>query len=499
MISKASIVNRLATGLSILFGVVLVVGCGGDDDGKIPLTTTSAEAREFYLQGRELQEKLRGSESLVYFRKAVEADSTFAMAYLNLAFAQSNAKDFFKNYYTATSLLAGVSEGERLWILSVEAGINGEAGKQENLLKRLVKAYPNDERAHTQLGNFYFGRQEYPEAIEEYEMARAIDPKLSQLYNQLGYAYRFLGKYEEAEAAFKQYTELIPNDPNPYDSYAELLMKTGRFRESLEMYRQALEVNPRFVVSHLGIASNYVFLGLADSAFTQLQEMYDVSQNDGERRTALQAMAIVSVDQGDLKKALEFVQEQYALAAVMDDKPSMAGDMAVMGMLLLEDGQLDEARDKYEMSVQYIDSADVSDEVKQAGRAGLEYSFGQLAVAEDDLAAAREHQRTFMTWAESTNNPLQVRRGYQLQGLIDYAAGNYRGARDAFLEANLQNPYNLFRIAQTYEAEGDRASARQWYDDAANYNTLNNLGYALIRRPALAKLAELKDVAGDAL
>jgi Flp pilus assembly protein TadD len=36
--------------------------------------------------------------------------------------------------------------------------------------------------------------------------------------HQLGYAYRFLEKFDEAERAFKKYTELIPGDPNPYGS-----------------------------------------------------------------------------------------------------------------------------------------------------------------------------------------------------------------------------------------------------------------------------------------
>lgn len=490
-------VSSCIIGLALVAGSLAMLGCGKEESGKIPLSTNSAEARQYFLEGRELQEKLRGSESLVYFRKAVEADSTFAMAYLYLAFAQSSASDFFVNYYKATSLLSDVSEGERLWILSVEAGINGEAGKQENLLRRLVKAYPDDERAHTQLGNFYFGRQEYPQAIEEYERARAIDPELSQIYNQLGYSYRFLGQYDKAAQAFKEYTKLIPNDPNPYDSYAELLMKTGRFRESIEMYRKALQLNARFIVSHLGIASDFMYLGFPDSALSQLQAMYDASQNDGERRVALQAMATVYVDEGDLEKALELVQEQFTLAAMMNDKPSMSADMNVMGTLLLEAGRTDEARDKFEMAMVYLDSAGVSDEVKQAAHEGLEYNLGRLAISSGDLTAAREHYRAYMAWAQSNDNPLQVRQGHQLQGLIDLAAGNYRGARDALLQANLQNPYNLFRIGQTFEAEGDRSSARQWYADAANFNSVTNIAYALIRQKALAKVDSLTETSGS--
>ena len=56
--------------------------------------------------------------------------------------------------------------------------------------------------------------------------------------------------------AFKKYIELIPDDPNPYDSYAELLMKIGRYDESIENYKKALSINPQFVFSFVGIATN---------------------------------------------------------------------------------------------------------------------------------------------------------------------------------------------------------------------------------------------------
>src|SRR5262249_51599974 len=91
--------------------------------------------------------------------------------------------------------------------------------------------------------------QDYPAAIAAYQKATSINPSFSQPYNQMGYAYRFLGKYAEAEQAFKKYIELIPNDPNPYDSYAELLMKTGRFDESIKNYEKALSIDPNFMSS----------------------------------------------------------------------------------------------------------------------------------------------------------------------------------------------------------------------------------------------------------
>ena len=76
----------------------------------------------------------------------------------------------------------------------------------------------------------------------------------------LGYSNRNLENYDEAEKAFKKYIELIPDDPNPYDSYAEMLSKQGRYEEAITQYEKALAIDPNFFPSHMGIANNLIYL-----------------------------------------------------------------------------------------------------------------------------------------------------------------------------------------------------------------------------------------------
>ena len=112
---------------------------------------------------------------------------------------------------------------------------------------------------------------------------RAIDPAFSQPYNQMGYAYRFLGKYDEAEQAFKKYIELIPGDPNPYDSYAELLMKMGASRSRSRATRRRSSVDPNFVASYIGIGNDRVFMGQPARGAQDLRQAAAVARNDGEK------------------------------------------------------------------------------------------------------------------------------------------------------------------------------------------------------------------------
>src|SRR5215510_9883330 len=108
--------------LSVLF--ILFYSIGGfpaESNGKIPITTKSDKARENYLKGRDLLEKLRARDSLEYFQKAVAEDPNMAVRFLQLSFAEPTGKGFFDDLKKATSLADKASEGERLWILGTEA------------------------------------------------------------------------------------------------------------------------------------------------------------------------------------------------------------------------------------------------------------------------------------------------------------------------------------------------------------------------------------------
>ena len=166
--------------------------------------------------------------------------------------------------------------------------------------------------------------------------ATELAPNYSPAYNILGYAYRQQGDYASAEQAFKKYIELIPNDPNPYDSYAELLLKMGKFDDSITQYHKALSVDPHFVPSHFGIAGDLMYSGKSEEAQAELQKMADQARNDGELRTAFFGMAVVAADSGKLDKALQQMDKEYAVAEKKNDVAAMAADLQAKGNILAE-------------------------------------------------------------------------------------------------------------------------------------------------------------------
>jgi tetratricopeptide (TPR) repeat protein len=343
--------------LSLTLIIISFWGCKtqNKDEGKMPITASSDEAKEQFLKGRSLFESLQGQESLQYFTNAINADSNFALAYLNRAQNQPTAKDFFADLNKAVSLADKVSEGERLQILGFEAGVNANPIKQKEDYEKLVTLYPKDQRAHTLLGTFFYGQQDYQNAAAEFNKAAEIDSGFAPAYNMLGYSNRQLMNYDASEKAFQKYIELIPNDPNPYDSYAELLMKEGKYDQSIENYQKALTYNPHFVSSMLGIAANDMYKGDYDASRAEIQKLYESARNNGEKRNANFAMAVTYIDEGKPDMALNEIQKNYDIADMENDYANMSGDLINKATILLEMGKSKEALDNFQKAVDVFD------------------------------------------------------------------------------------------------------------------------------------------------
>jgi len=460
--------------------------------GKIPITTSSDAALENYLMGRDLNEKLRIQDAREFYVRAVEEDPEFAIGHLSLASVQTTTAAFFESFNKAKSLIDKVSEGERLMILGVEAGgIEVDPIKQQGLYKELVKAYPKDERAHNLLAQSYFGQLDYENAIAEYEEVIKINPEFTQVYNQLGYAYRFLHNYTKAEIAFQKYISLLPYDPNPYDSYAELLMKIGEFDKSIENYQKALEINPSFTASYLGIASDLVLKGEYESARANLHEFYTLSFDDNQRRVVLFAIVLTYIDEGDFVKAHETLNKRMDYAKALNDTAGIAGDMNLLGNLLLEEGKLDKALIYFEKSLKLIKASSLAQSIKDLNDVIFYFNAARVYSKKGEFDKAKSYAEKYDLNAQETQSPTQLRYTHEIYGFIALNEKDYQTAIKEINQANLQNPYNLYRLGLAYERMGETDKAKEYYDQAANYNISNSMAYVFIRNKASQKAAEL--------
>jgi tetratricopeptide (TPR) repeat protein len=461
---------------------------GASSTGKIPITTKSEAARSEYLLARELSEKLEAQASLAHYDKAIVLDADFAMAELGRATNSPTAGERFQHLHKAVSLAGKVSDGERLAILATEAGLNGDVAKQKQYCEKLAESYPNDERAQWRLGSFYAAQQDEATAITHYKKAVDAAPGFALAYNSLGYGYRALRDYAHAEEAFRKYAELLPADPNPYDSYGELLLKMGRFEESIAQYKKALANDAHFAGSHLGIAADLMYMGKSDEAKAELEILAAHPGNDAELREAIYGLAVVAFDRGNAEQALQQIEREYAVAEKSNGVVDMATDLQAKGAILIQLQKYGEAKREFDRAWQLIEGSQQSAEFKDKARQIHAYNLAYVFVGVKDFSSAQREMENFRKGAEGSKDAVRMQQAHELAGTLALAQKDYDRAITELAQADPQNPMNLYDLYLAYEGKGDTAKAGQFCAKAASLNSLPDLNYAFIRKKAQKSL-----------
>jgi tetratricopeptide (TPR) repeat protein len=79
----------------------------------------------------------------------------------------------------------------------------------------------------------------------------------------------------------ERYVALQPDQPNPHDSYGEILRLAGKFDAALEQYRTSIRIDPNFG-SELGVADTYAVMGKEEEARDEYARaiVFTTSEND---------------------------------------------------------------------------------------------------------------------------------------------------------------------------------------------------------------------------
>jgi tetratricopeptide (TPR) repeat protein/tRNA A-37 threonylcarbamoyl transferase component Bud32 len=174
-------------------------------------TTPSLEALNAYSLGHKMSLAKGDTAALPFFKRAVELDSNFAMAYASMAVAYFNLNEVGRGAEYARKaydLREKVSERERLAIEAVYyTYTTGELEKVAQVNELLQQTYPRGFASYTELGYVATLLGNWEKALEEFREALRLGPDYVVNYLNLGLAYQSLNRLDEAEAVFKQAEE----------------------------------------------------------------------------------------------------------------------------------------------------------------------------------------------------------------------------------------------------------------------------------------------------
>lgn len=487
------------------------------------VTTSSLEAYQAYLRGRNELERFFDADAKRSLEKAISLDPEFGVAYLYLSKAYAELGDTRAQNEALEKALpfaSRASEKERLYIEASYASVVKRDGlERRRLLEELVAKYPGEKDAYHELGRSYASAKLYPQALANFEKALALDPDFGLTLNEAAYACLQMGQPAKAIPYLERYAAANPGDPNPQDSIAEMLMRTGRLDESIDKYKEVLKAHPDFYGSWGSLAYVYAlqenypearrcldelvarapaasakwntawlrayvldFMGQWDRARTDFLDLKDQAER-GKNEYGLMAtswmLVLVHIDRREFDEAGRSIDAFIALNA----KRNPARGAATGATKAILSARLDIARGRPEAALAALAEA----ELLFAGLdpAANDDLFFQraLAKAEASLAAGRVddaiavaeslHLRPFVTARipdiSSYNQPFLkdvLARAYWKRGDLDRAAAEYRKLLtvDPTNQVRyLMSPLYHYRLGRVLEAKGDRAGARAEY------------------------------------
>jgi tetratricopeptide (TPR) repeat protein len=454
---------------------------------EIPVTTSSKEALSLFEKGRDKFDNQEIPAAASLFDQAIQKDTDFALAYLYRARTGGGFNVYRQNLDKAVSLEAKVSDGEKLLISYAQAFDNGNGQKLEANLDQLLKSFPEDKRVHELAGNQYFIANDFQKALDQFTKSAELDKNYAPIYNMLGYCQSALNNYPEAEKAFQTYIKLIPDSPNPYDSYAELLLKTGKYDESIDQYKKALEKDPSFAPSLAGIGNNYVFKGDYNSARKYYQEYYDKSPAVGGKLDALYMKAVSFVHEGKTDDAVKTFDDSRALAEKENITPSIYNSYNNQGFILTESGKPAEGKKCFDKAENLIESSKLPEVDKENLRVhSMLWNFYFLT-ANNELDKAGEAADKCKAKVDSRKNADEEMQLNSLLGMYELKKGEYDKAIKSFAQGDSQDPLTWYYTAQAYAKENDKQNSVKLYGKITKWN-VNSMNLAFVRQNAMEEV-----------
>ena len=171
------------------------------------ITTSSLEALKIFVLGREQIVNGRQFEAIPFYKKALELDPDFALAYTELAVVYRNtdqwtlAADMTRKAY---ELREAVSESEKLRITYYYHNfVNGELDKAIDTLELWRNTYPNFVVSYVSLSDSMERIGQSEKAVAFAREGIRIDPNYATIYMNLVESLVSLGRNEEAKETCK--------------------------------------------------------------------------------------------------------------------------------------------------------------------------------------------------------------------------------------------------------------------------------------------------------
>jgi Tfp pilus assembly protein PilF len=232
----------------VLVLFILTAGCMTGRSAVAP----EKQASSHYKMGISFLNENALQEAYIEFQKALELtpknkDIHYAIGHVH--FVQSRQKEAEASFRSALKLDPNFSEAHNYLGKVLES-----QGKQDEAIAEYKEAlkntfYETPQIPHFNLGHIYMGREQYPEALREFQEALRLDPSCNEstcilAHNGLGQTYFQMGRIKEAIASYQDAIKAFPSYLDARYNLAFAYLKQGAKDKAAGEFRKVIELSP---------------------------------------------------------------------------------------------------------------------------------------------------------------------------------------------------------------------------------------------------------------
>jgi tetratricopeptide (TPR) repeat protein len=384
-------------------------------------TTTSLEAYHYYFLGKQFGHKLQFDQAEEEQKKAIALDSTFALAYYEIASARywNLRKPAKKWIQKAMNYIHKVPEKEQYLIRALQASIDEKPVQALGLYQELIKSYPDEKEALYQIGDLTSHTGDYQTAEKYLARVLELDPASERAWGHIIPAYAFMENCDKALEFAKQYAATNPSE-SAYEVLAETYNVKADYEGAFQTHRRALVLFPKSVEPIIGTGITYIFKDEYEKAETEFMKLLSTSRPLKQQREGYRNLLRVYAYMGKFSEVARMFDRVIEINQGLGDKQDLARSYADQAFWLVA-GRNEEkqARIALAKGLELVDSANIF------FYWSLFHSYLKLA---EYQKASEIAQNSMALWFTRLDNIIEGYR-HRSQGQYEDAIKAFQGGR----------------------------------------------------------------------
>lgn len=146
--------------------------------------------------------------------------------------------------------------------------------------KKSLELSPDYYMSYTNLGYAYLYTKKPDEALGYFNKALSLKPECLEAIRGIGTTYLNLKQYDEAAKYLEKSIKIDPDSIPPYMALGETYNSQRRYKDAIPLFEKVIAKNPDFVRAYVQISFSYSVIGEYEKGYQYIKKAQQLSPND---------------------------------------------------------------------------------------------------------------------------------------------------------------------------------------------------------------------------